>query len=252
MFVLQECSICFEDFAAELTPHSISCGHVFCQPCLQSLGSSSRTCPVCREPFQSTSIRKVICTFQEDPAGTQESESEALMWQAIHSAVESPNESDQRKSLVQNNSEANMTAENMSKNICAALSIMRILVQVEEKSSSLEEKLNTALAVEESLRDRISFLEAQLRDIGARSGPSSHDFKLLMVEVHKLQSAVGVIGKNTSDIARQMNSGPPSSLLLSTPTRPEVKPRTPPPVPVPNPRNPRSTTRRPSQSIASK
>lgn len=55
-------------------------------------------------------------------------------------------------------------------NICAALSIMRILVQVEEKSSSLEEKLNTALAVEESLRDRISFLEAQLRDIGARSG----------------------------------------------------------------------------------
>ncbi|CAE6443162.1 hypothetical protein ACGC1H_004996 [Rhizoctonia solani] len=222
MFVLQECSICFEDYDAERQPHSIPCGHVFCQPCLDSLVSTSPQCPNCRVSYASASIRKVICNLQDqDSSGpesaAQKSEAETLMWQAIESAVESPQDLKQCKSIVQNNPEDALLAAGMNKNVLTSLTLMRLLVQAEEKNGSLKDKLNTSWAVEESLRDQISRLEAKLSLAGTNTCPSSEHFKLLLADVHKLQSAVDVINKNTSEVARHLKA-------KSEPPEPQARP----------------------------
>ncbi|CAE6468480.1 unnamed protein product [Rhizoctonia solani] len=237
MFVLQDCSICFEDYDAERQPHSIPCGHVFCQPCLESLVSTSPQCPNCRVSYASASIRKVICTLQdEQPTGSaaQDSEAEGLMWQAIQSAIESPEDLKQRKSVVHNNPHDALLASGMSKNVLTALAIMGLLVQVEEKNGSLKDKLNTAWAVEESLRDHISHLEAKLSMAGTNTCPSSEHFKLLLADVHKLQSVVEVINKNTSDFARQLSARPEPPVPQARPTEIPER-RTPAPIPPPAP-----------------
>ncbi|KAG8688782.1 hypothetical protein FRC11_004776, partial [Ceratobasidium sp. 423] len=258
MFVLQDCPICFEDFDAERQPHSIPCGtsqfhylgppeltpligHVFCQPCLESLVSSSPQCPNCRVSYSSASIRKVICTLQEQESGgqanaAQEPEAETLMWQAIQSAIETPQDLKQRKSVVQNNPEDAMLAAGMPKNVLTALALMRFLVQVEEKNSSLKDKLNTSWAVEESLRYQVLRLEAKLSLAGTNTCSSSEHFKLLLDDVRQLQSAVEVINKNTSETARHLSakSEPPTPRERPVET-PERRPPPPAPVPVPEP-----------------
>ncbi|KAJ1300012.1 hypothetical protein OPQ81_011846 [Rhizoctonia solani] len=242
MFVLQECSICFEDYDAERQPHSIPCGHVFCQPCLESLVSTSPQCPNCRVSYESNSIRKVICTLQEQGSSNhtstaEDSEAETLMWQAIQSAIESPQDLKQRKSVVQNNPQDALLAAGMPKNVVTALEMMRLLVQVEENNSSLKDKLNTCWAVEESLRDQISRLETKLNLAGTNTCTSSEHFKLLLADVHKLQSVIEVINKNTSEVFRHLNTKPepPTPQARSTETS-ERRPIPPPaPIPVPEP-----------------
>ncbi|KAH7329752.1 hypothetical protein B0J17DRAFT_679547 [Rhizoctonia solani] len=230
MFVLQECSICFEDYDAERQPHSIPCGHVFCQPCLESLISTSPHCPNCRVSYASASIRKVICTLQEQESSGQESEAEGLMWQAIQSAIESPEDLKQRKSVVHNNPHDALLAAGMSKNVLTALAMMELLVQAEEKNGSLKDRLNTSWAVEESLRDHISHLEAKLSIAGTSTCASSEHFKLLLADFHKLQSVVEVINKNTSEFARQLNARSEPSTPRARPTEIPER-RTPAPVP---------------------
>ncbi|CAE6531074.1 unnamed protein product [Rhizoctonia solani] len=226
----------------ELTP---PIGHVFCQPCLESLVSTSPQCPNCRVSYASASVRKVICNLQDQDSSSpgsaaQESEAETLMWQAIQSAIESPQDLKQRKSIVQNNPEDALLAAGLNKNVLASLALMRFLVQVEEKNSSLKDKLNTSWAVEESLRDQISRLEAKLSLVGTNTCPSSEHFKLLLADVHKLQSVVEIINKNTSEVARHMSakSEPPSPQSQSAEV-PERKPQVPippsAPIPVPEP-----------------
>lgn len=124
MFVLQDCSICFEDYDALRLPHSITCGthhlissvvmvldpivfpgHVFCRPCLDSLVDSSPNCPNCRASIGRKSIRKVVCTQQDAPTldASTLPEAEMIMWQTIESAVESVDGYEQRKLLVRDN-----------------------------------------------------------------------------------------------------------------------------------------------------
>ncbi|CAE6437339.1 unnamed protein product [Rhizoctonia solani] len=254
MYVLQECSICFEDYDADRQPHSIPCGHVFCQSCLESLVSTSPQCPNCRVSYASASIRKVICNLQDQDStrqsAAQESEAEALMWQAIQSALESPQDLTQRKSIVQNNPDDALLATGMNKNVLTSLALMRFLVQVEEKNSSLKDKLNTSWAVEESLRDQISRLEAKLSLAGTNTCPSSEHFKILLADVHKLQSAVDAINKNTSEVARHLTakSEPPAPQARPTEV-PERRPPVPPhaPIPVSEPPIPPAVKNQPSR-----
>ncbi|CAE7083898.1 unnamed protein product [Rhizoctonia solani] len=252
MFVLQDCSICFEDYDAERQPHSIPCGHVFCQPCLESLASTSPQCPNCRASYEPASIRKVICNLQDQTSsGTgsaaQESEAETLMWQAIQSATESPQDLEQRKSIIQNNAEDALLAAGMNKNVLTSLAMMRLLVQVEENNRSLKDKLDTSWAVEESLRDQIAHLEEKLSFMGANKCPSSEHFKLLLQEVHKLQSVAQLINKNTSDVAQRLSAKPEPPAPQARPAEvPGREAQTPilPTAPVsertPTPRNPPS------------
>ncbi|CAE6451083.1 unnamed protein product [Rhizoctonia solani] len=156
------------------------------------------------------------------------------MWQAIQSAIESPEDLKQRKSVVHNNPHDALLASGMSKNVLTALAIMGLLVQVEEKNGSLKDKLNTAWAVEESLRDHISHLEAKLSMAGTNTCPSSEHFKLLLADVHKLQSVVEVINKNTSDFARQLSARPEPPVPQARPTEIPER-RTPAPIPPPAP-----------------
>ncbi|KAG8737743.1 hypothetical protein FRC10_007878 [Ceratobasidium sp. 414] len=200
MFVLQECSICFEDFDNERNPHSPLSpsvqhdnptalpGHVFCRPCLNSLASTSR-CPNCRTSYAAQSIRKVVCAQQESTPA--ESEEEMLMWQAIKSAAEASNEYEQRKSLVTHNSLETVRGAGMSpvrpclfrvtlrvglswdenlQKLLIALDVLRMLVEAEQQIHALKDEVDTAQAVEESLDDHISTLEARLSGKTGESG----------------------------------------------------------------------------------
>lgn len=133
MYVLQDCSICYEDYTAARGPYTIPCGtrflslpvlsnlivsllgHVFCRPCLRSLGSTSSTCPHCRVPFSQSRVRKVICTLQDPvPSTSAPSEAERIMWQAISSAIESAEEHEQRGLLIRSNSRQAMRESGFS------------------------------------------------------------------------------------------------------------------------------------------
>ena len=79
------CDVCSEDYGARLLPHSIPCGtsffsrffshpsfpspgHVFCQNCCKKIIEKtsprlSPSCPFCREPFDSNSIRLIRIDF---------------------------------------------------------------------------------------------------------------------------------------------------------------------------------------------
>ncbi|KAF8601665.1 hypothetical protein BDV93DRAFT_545742 [Ceratobasidium sp. AG-I] len=164
MFVLQKCSICYEDYDANLTPHIISCGHIFCRSCLDSLVSPSPRCPYCRTPFSRAKIHKVICPIQDPPTPSAKaiSEEETIMWQAISSSVDSSSEHESRKLIVQNNSNLAMEEAGFSANLLTALDTMRLLVEVESTNLGLSRSMDAASVVEKSLRDQISLLEMQL------------------------------------------------------------------------------------------
>ena len=62
VYMTTSCPICLESFASDansstsnnipiLTPKTLPCGHVFCEPCLRQLlqSTSGTTCPVCRQ-----------------------------------------------------------------------------------------------------------------------------------------------------------------------------------------------------------
>ncbi|TFK50337.1 hypothetical protein OE88DRAFT_240660 [Heliocybe sulcata] len=52
------CDVCLEGYTSgSNVPHSISCGHVFCLRCLQSL--TRLICPLCRTTFDPIEIRKL-------------------------------------------------------------------------------------------------------------------------------------------------------------------------------------------------
>ncbi|KAI0929400.1 hypothetical protein AcW1_009912 [Taiwanofungus camphoratus] len=51
------CDVCLEGYNSVNVPHAISCGHIFCLRCLQSL--SRQCCPLCRTPFVLSDARKL-------------------------------------------------------------------------------------------------------------------------------------------------------------------------------------------------
>ncbi|KAF8752606.1 hypothetical protein RHS01_07503 [Rhizoctonia solani] len=150
------------------------------------------------------------------------------MWQALQSAIESPDDSKQRKSITQNNPESALLAAGMPKNILTALNMMRLLVEAEEKNGSLKDKLNTSWAVEESLRDQISRLETKL----------NIPQEILLADIQKIQTTVEIINKRTSDVARLMNTQPEatgSQQLLAESSDRKYKAPIPLPGPIPVP-----------------
>ncbi|KAG9085005.1 hypothetical protein FS749_004762 [Ceratobasidium sp. UAMH 11750] len=163
MFILQECSVCFEDFDDTRNPYSIPCGHVFCRPCLDTL-RSTQNCPNCRAVYTTRSVRQVVCPQQDEPSTSAptESEAETLIWQAIQSSVEAPDQYEQRKSLVIHNPPESVREAGMSGNLLTALDTLQMTVTTEERNRELMDEVDIARAVEESLRDRISVLETQL------------------------------------------------------------------------------------------
>ncbi|KAH9950759.1 hypothetical protein B0H21DRAFT_686080 [Amylocystis lapponica] len=51
------CDVCLEGYTGANVPHSISCGHIFCLRCLQSL--TRHCCPLCRTPFHIHEVRRL-------------------------------------------------------------------------------------------------------------------------------------------------------------------------------------------------
>jgi len=45
----ESCPVCLEDFGPK-APKVLSCGHVFCAPCLSQWTRENSTCPICRAP----------------------------------------------------------------------------------------------------------------------------------------------------------------------------------------------------------
>ncbi|KAF8601661.1 hypothetical protein BDV93DRAFT_230849 [Ceratobasidium sp. AG-I] len=201
MFILQDCSICFEDYGALRIPHSISCGHVFCHPCLDSLVTSSPNCPNCRALFGRKSIRKVVCTFQDPPTldASTLSEAEMMMWQEIESAVESEDAHEQRRSLIRDNSTIVVQQAGFSKNVLVALDVMRLLVQVESTNRSM----SATYAVEESLRDRITFLEARLNGTRATFSANVQDVQIFLSKMQQLEYLMRATDETTPQTTDQ-------------------------------------------------
>ncbi|KAG2031900.1 hypothetical protein BDR03DRAFT_875047 [Suillus americanus] len=58
------CDVCLDPYSISSgpahSPHAIACGHIFCLTCLRSLSLSA--CPLCREPFQPDSVKKLYIT----------------------------------------------------------------------------------------------------------------------------------------------------------------------------------------------
>ncbi|KAF8601664.1 hypothetical protein BDV93DRAFT_545741 [Ceratobasidium sp. AG-I] len=207
MFVLQDCSICLDDYDPQRTPHCIPCGHAFCLPCLDSLSASSSSCPYCRAAFDRNSIRKVVCTYQDPPApsSTALSQAEETIWQSISSTVESSNDHERRRLIVQDNSRLAAREAGFSVNLLVALDVLRLLVDVETVVSGLKQTIDTARAVEASLRERVSFLEERL---------GSQDLQTILSEMRGMISSINTIDNATSQIAHQLNPppSPPSPL----------------------------------------
>ncbi|KLO07556.1 hypothetical protein SCHPADRAFT_836520 [Schizopora paradoxa] len=64
------CDVCLEGYTgnAKLTPHAIACGHVFCLDCLHHLRQLK--CPLCRSPFEDSSIRRIHVDSSDQGAST--------------------------------------------------------------------------------------------------------------------------------------------------------------------------------------
>ncbi|KAG2030349.1 hypothetical protein BDR03DRAFT_878495 [Suillus americanus] len=57
------CDVCMEGYiAGGNSPHSISCGHVFCQKCLDHL--LRHICPLCRTRFSPQEVRRLHIDMQ--------------------------------------------------------------------------------------------------------------------------------------------------------------------------------------------
>ncbi|KAG8678691.1 hypothetical protein FRC08_017578, partial [Ceratobasidium sp. 394] len=161
MFVLQECSICYFDFDAERSPHCIPCGHIFCRECLITALDHSDRCPVCRDPCAVEEIRKVVCSEDTPNTPPQETEDEKQMWKAIVDAIEPGSEYEQRKAVLKHELAPSLQEANMTPNLFAAASLMKMLVKFEKRSRLLETKLDAAKAAEQQLRDQVQTLEAE-------------------------------------------------------------------------------------------
>ncbi|QRW12438.1 Zinc finger, C3HC4 type (RING finger) protein [Ceratobasidium sp. AG-Ba] len=158
------------------------------------------------------------------PSGVKESEEETLMWQAIQSAVETSKEYEQRKTLVRHNSPESVRQAGMSPHLLIALDVLQMLVKVEQKNDTLKEKVDTARAVEESLCDRISMLEAQLSAKTGEISTNSHEIQLLLAQVRAIQTAVQHVKTDTSTIIDRLNTESRTPVPPPTPVTPNASP----------------------------
>ncbi|KZP34033.1 hypothetical protein FIBSPDRAFT_720330 [Athelia psychrophila] len=60
------CDVCLESYSSGAhAPHSITCGHVFCASCIESL--SRPICPLCRTMFEESDVRKLHIDRSQSP-----------------------------------------------------------------------------------------------------------------------------------------------------------------------------------------
>lgn len=131
------------------------------------------------------------------------------MWEEIQNAVQSPEGHEQRKQLLVGGSTEGVIAAGVSAQIMTALSVMGLLVQVEERNRSLEDELNMAQATKESLCDCISTLETQHWDAGDHASINiGQNLNLMMAKMRQLQCSIETIDKHTSKVARHFSAEP--------------------------------------------
>ncbi|KAF8601660.1 hypothetical protein BDV93DRAFT_509913 [Ceratobasidium sp. AG-I] len=174
-------------------------------PCLNSLVGSSPRCPHCRASLGTHSIRKVVCPQQNSSAleASTQSNAERIMWQAIKGAVESTSGYEQRRSLVRDYTRLAVRGPEFSGNVFVALETMRLLVEVESMNRELHHKIEASYAFEESLRDRVSFLEMQLNGMRGESGLQD------LEEIEILKSSTRIIDEKAAQLARQISFADP-------------------------------------------
>ncbi|KAI0067127.1 hypothetical protein BV25DRAFT_1281463 [Artomyces pyxidatus] len=71
------CDVCLDPYSwatSDNTPHAISCGHVFCNTCLNHLRPPH--CPLCRKAFTADRVKK-LHVDRYDPSPTNDTENEA-------------------------------------------------------------------------------------------------------------------------------------------------------------------------------
>ncbi|KDQ53911.1 hypothetical protein JAAARDRAFT_416418 [Jaapia argillacea MUCL 33604] len=58
---LSRCDVCLDEYSfatPDQTPHAISCGHIFCNVCLQRCNPSQ--CPLCRKGFTRDRVKRLV------------------------------------------------------------------------------------------------------------------------------------------------------------------------------------------------
>ncbi|KAI6119083.1 hypothetical protein EV401DRAFT_1964601 [Pisolithus croceorrhizus] len=62
------CDVCLECYTNGVNiPHIISCGHVFCQKCLERL--EQKKCPLCRMRFDPLGVKRLHVDLERDAGG---------------------------------------------------------------------------------------------------------------------------------------------------------------------------------------
>ncbi|KAG8697999.1 hypothetical protein FRC08_006199 [Ceratobasidium sp. 394] len=108
-------------------------------------------------------IHKVVCPYQDSRSTSQrEDERGALLWQAMRSAIQLGSGYEQRRALLKQDLEPAIRNTGIAQSLMVAMNIMKMLVRAERLNRLLENRLDTARVIEESLCDRVRNLEAQM------------------------------------------------------------------------------------------
>ncbi|CEL57139.1 hypothetical protein RSOLAG1IB_08371 [Rhizoctonia solani AG-1 IB] len=168
MLILQSCPVCFEEFDASRKPHTITCGHVFCHPCLEAINQSgleSAKCPICRTRFNPDSARAVI--------GSDQPRQEAKLWESLKGYTKGNCRTEQLPCLP---SKEELTRIGASEGICIAVDTMRMLLHAENSSFELEVKSQQLQVDRDILSRRVANLEYRLKQLqGALIINTSHN-----------------------------------------------------------------------------
>ncbi|KAF8601670.1 hypothetical protein BDV93DRAFT_509922 [Ceratobasidium sp. AG-I] len=211
MFVLQDCSICLEDFDEERSPYNISCA-----------------CPNCRAPIDQSKIQRVLCSLYEPPAlpTSAQSDAERSLWAEISSVIDSAEEHEQRKLLVQNYSRLAVCRAGFSVNARVALEALRLLVEVENRNHASEANTRNQVLLEarqggiraNSMYQFVEKLRFLALDVLRKASPTeSYPMRiwLLLASLPMIFIAAILVGLAPS-------SSPTTQVMLNTPLAPDI------------------------------
>ncbi|KAJ1300011.1 hypothetical protein OPQ81_011845 [Rhizoctonia solani] len=176
MLVLQDCPICYASFDDEgMKPHTIPCGHIFCDSCLKELLPLRNKCPICRRAFYLSDIRSVVGMArpgQLESKSIGDSNEEMLLWQSLKDAIKAGPGS--RKLLASNHKTKFLQGSELSQEIGAALDLLQIVVSTEEEELQLKERMKAVVDKADTLLKRISHLEEEIHALRTKVGHNSN------------------------------------------------------------------------------
>ncbi|QRV83819.1 Zinc finger, C3HC4 type (RING finger) protein [Ceratobasidium sp. AG-Ba] len=164
MYVLHECSICFQEYDSERSPHTIPCGHVFCGECLYTSLDYNEQCPLCRSPCLSVEVCKIVCEQQDTPSTaprSEEPEDEQVAWKALLDAAQTECDYDQRRALLKHDIEPSLRETDTPPNLMAASNLLKMLLKAEKRNQMLQSKLEAARTTEQELRNQVQDLQVE-------------------------------------------------------------------------------------------